>query len=86
MTNARKYGAKMDFTQRFMIGCGTDTEVTMDIPNEVTIYLYQDMDNMSSHFCHIYDRELHRMTDGSMWRMAFLRGKDPLDEDIWRKW
>ena len=86
MTNAEKYGAKLDFSQRFMIGRGTGAEATMDIPNEVTVYLYRDMDGMGAHFCHVYDRELHRMTSGCSWRLAFHSGKDPMTEDIWCEW
>ena len=89
MTHYEKYehcGDKLDFNQRFMIGRGTGTEATMDIPNEVTVYLYRDMDNLSGHFCHIYDRELKRITSGCQWRMAFHSGKDPLTEDIWHAW
>lgn len=89
MIHYEKYestGDRLDFTQRFMIGRGTGTEATMDIPNEVTVYLYRDMDSLSGHFCHIYDRERGRMTDGCLWRLEFHSGHDPLEADIWRDW
>ena len=86
MTHAEKYGDKLDFSQRFMIGRGSDTEVTMDTANEVTVYLYRDMDCMSGHFAHVYDRELHRITDGCLWRMSFHSNRDPLTDDIWHEW
>lgn len=89
MTHYEKYekdGDKLDFTQRFMIGRGTGTEATMDIPNEVTVYLYRDMDSIASHFCHIYDRELMRITDGCLWRLEFHAGRDPVEADIWHAW
>ena len=77
---------KLDFSQRFMIGCGTGTDATMDIPNEVTVYLYHDMDDMRSHFCHVYDWKTARMTDGWMWKNAFRKGENPLEADIWHEW
>jgi len=86
MMHAEKYGDKLDFSQRFMIGCGTNTEVTMDTPNEVTVYLFRDMDSLHGHFAHVYDREKLRITDGCLWRMAFRTNKDPLAEDIWHDW
>lgn len=86
MTNTKKYGYKFDFTQRFMIGRGTGTDATMDIPNEVTVFLYRDLDDMSAHFAHVYDRELHRITSGCLWKSAFHSGKDPIAEDIWHEW
>jgi len=81
-----KEGDRLDFSQRFMIGHGTGTEATMDIPNEVTVYLFHDMDDMSSHFCKVYDNESKRITDGCLWRMAFRSGKDPMTENIWHAW
>lgn len=81
-----KHGDKLDFSQRFSVGCGTSTEATMDLPNEVTVYLYRDMSDMSSHFCHVYDRETKRMTDGCLWKWEFHAGRDPLAADIWRQW
>jgi len=86
MMNCEKYDGTLDFTQRFQIGRGAGIEATMDHANEVTVYLYRDMDNMSSHLCHIYDRELHRMTSGSRWQWQFLTINDPLQADIWEDW
>lgn len=88
MTNASKYGCELDFTQRYSIGRGTSTEATMDHANEVTVYLYRDMDDMSSHFCHIYDRKEMRMTDGCLWKLAFhFDHVNPEDKaDIWHEW
>lgn len=81
-----RYGDKLDFTQRFMIGRGTGTEATMDNANEVTVYLYRDMDDMASHFCHVYDRETRRITEGCQWKWEFHSGRDPLAADIWHAW
>ena len=89
MTHYEKYeknGDQLDFSQRFMIGRGTGTDATMDHPNEVTVFLYRDLDDMSAHFAHIYDREQKRITDGCLWRMEFHCGRDPLASDIWRPW
>lgn len=81
-----QYGDKLDFTQRFMVGRGTGTDATMDHPNEVTVFLYRDMDDMASHFCHVYDRETLRITSGCMWKHEFHAGHDPLQADIWHPW
>lgn len=86
MMHLEKYGDKLDFSQRFSIGCGTGTEATMDKPNEVTIYLYRDMEDLRAHFCHVYDREEHRMTSGCRWKWEFHSGNDPLTADIWHEW
>lgn len=89
MTHYEKYekhGDKLDFTQRFMIGRGTGTDATMDHPNEVTVFLYRDLDNMSAHFAHVYDRETLRITSGCLWKLEFHAGRDPLTADIWHAW
>lgn len=88
MVNAEKYGGRLDFTQRYMVGLGSGLYATMDHANEVTVYLYRDMDDMDSHFCHIYDRNLGRMTDGCLWKWAFYCDcMNPEDkESIWREW
>jgi len=89
MTHYWKYeehGDKLDFTQRFSIGRGTGTDATMDIPNEVTAFLYGDLDPMSAHFAHVYDRKLLRITDGCLWKLEFRAGHDPLTADIWHEW
>ena len=85
MTRYEKY-EPLDFTQRFMIGRGACSEATMDHPNEVTVYLYRDMEPMAAHFCHVYDRQEGRMTDGCLWKLEFHSGRDPLQSDIWHKW
>jgi len=85
MIRNTKYEAP-DFTQRFMIGRGTGTDATMDHPNEVTVFLYRDLDDMSGHFAHVYDRQEKRITSGCMWRHEFHCGRDPLTADIWREW
>ena len=79
-------GEKPDFSQRFQIGSGTGTDATMDRVNEVTIFLFHDMDDMSSHFCKVYDREFKRMIDGHDWKQAFRAGDDPINSDAWRLW
>jgi len=87
MTNSEKYGDRLNYNQRFMLGHGTSMEYTMDIPNEVTAALYGDYDAMDRHFCRIYDRETMRTTFGCLWCNAFRSGKDPLQQDdIWDKW
>ena len=58
----------------------------MDRPNEVTAYLYGDMDHLSSHFCHVYDRKTMRITDGCLWRLEFIAGNDPTTAKIWHDW
>lgn len=82
----REYGDKLDFTQRFAVGRGTGTDATMDHPNEVTVFLYRDLDDMASHFCHVYDRETLRITSGCRWKWEFHSGRDPLTADIWHPW
>lgn len=86
MTNNVNTGERPDFAQRFMIGSGTGTDATMDRAAEVTIFLFHDMDDMSSHFCKVYDRETHRLTDGHAWKHVFRSGADPVASDIWRPW
>lgn len=87
MTNAKKYAERLDYKQRFMLGHGTDIEATMDIPNEVTAFLYSDFDSMDRHFCRVYDREKMRTTFGCLWCSTFRSGRDPIQQDdIWDKW
>ena len=85
MTHYDKYD-ECDFTQRFMIGRGTGTDATMDHPNEVTVFLYRDLDPLSAHFAHVYDRETLRITNGCDWKREFHSGNDPLTADIWHNW
>lgn len=86
MTNNKKNGDALDFTQRFQIGHGTGTDATMDRPNEVTVFLFRDLDDMSAHFAHVYDRERLKITEGCRWRHEFILGNDPISADIWRPW
>ena len=89
MTHYEKYensGDKLDYNQRFMIGRGTGTDATMDLPNEVTVFLYQDLDSMAAHFAHVYDRQEKRITSGCLWKLEFHAGRDPLQSDIWHDW
>lgn len=88
MVNGKYYGSEPDFTQRYMIGLGTGTLATMDHANEVTVYLYRDMDSMDAHFCHIYDRKEGRMTSGCRWKWTFHCDlMNPEDRaDIWAEW
>lgn len=87
MRNGRAYRSNNDYTQRYMIGCGTDVEATMDRANEVTAHLYSEMDTESAHFAHVYDRKEHRMTSGCAWKWVFIGGGNPEHETkIWHEW
>lgn len=52
-----------DFAQRWMVGSGTATCATADTLSEIVSFL-ATQDDLSRHFCKIYDRGKNRYTDG----------------------